>query len=235
MFKSPLYKNLLLSKSRISAWLHCPYFDRVSSPFFPEGRYYQAPTPKDSLNSADFPECGTFKGTISCQRSVHWKDESTQLSGKTSVSVDLTENAAVFVAAKFLRKIVDGEGNSELYEANPLSGHFSASMKRVTSITDNKGNWTKTVDNWEGNGNMKPETENNLLLTIDSSNKKYTLQSSIIFPAIEGTCEITTSKGGKSNMPAGPWAINASIELEDNADGSSIKGNCRSRRLRTWR
>lgn len=175
--------------------------------------------------SVDLPACGTFKGTISYQRSVHWKDESTQPSGKTFISVDLTESATVFVTARHLRNVKDSSGVSGLYEARPLAGRYSVSMTKTTVITDNKGHWTKSVDTWQGSGWMRPEDERNLLLTIEPRQKKYTIQSAILFPPVQGTTEISTSRGVKTTMPAEPWAINASFNVDGSTEGASVRGN----------
>lgn len=174
--------------------------------------------------SADLPVCGTFKGTIHYQRNVHWKDESTQPSGKMVMSVNLTETATLFVTAKHLRNVKDSSGVSELYEARPLAGRCSVSMKKITLITDKKGNWSKTVDTWQGGNWMRPEDASNLLVTIEPRQERYTIQGAIIFPPVEGTTEITSSRGMRSTMPAESWAINAGFDVDGSTDGAAVSG-----------
>jgi hypothetical protein len=169
-------------------------------------------------------EEGDFNGTIMYQRQVNWDDESKQPGGSTSISVHLHEMATILVAAKYLRTIAGSDGPEELFEATPLSGNFSAAMKKTVILTDKDGNWTKVVDTWQGDRMIDPEDGSNILLTINRKTGKYTLQTEIHFPAIKGTTEFSTNKGGGYTTEASEtWTCNAGFEYEGRTDGNSVK------------
>jgi len=168
---------------------------------------------------------GDFNGIIMYQRQVHWEEEEKSTYSKISVAVDLVENASIIIAAHYLRTIADSEGASELFEAKPLSGNFSMTMKKITVITDKEGNWTKIVDTWQGDKMMKPDEGSNILLTIQPQKTYYILQTEIFFPPIEGTTETSSSDGANWTSEADPWVCNASFEFEGQTDGNSVDGN----------
>ncbi|MBE0678791.1 MAG: hypothetical protein IH592_08500, partial [Bacteroidales bacterium] len=169
---------------------------------------------------------GDFNGTIMYERQVHWKDESEDPSGKTFKSVDLVENATIHVAARYLRTIRDSDGLRELYEAKPLAGNFSVTMKKTVILTDNKGHWTKNVDAWQGDEMMKPESGSNILLTIEPQKKSYRLQIAVYFPSIKGTTEISSSRGVNMEMEAADvWRCIATFEVDGSSDGNIVIGH----------
>lgn len=170
-------------------------------------------------------EEGDFNGTIIYERQVHWEDEAQSTYSTIFKKVDVVENASINVAAKYLRTITDTQGKSELFEAKPLSGNFSASVTKVTVVTDHHGDWTKTVETWQGDKMMDPESASNILLTIEPQKKNYILQAEIRFPEIEGTTEVTTSKGVQFTLDTEPWGMNASFGYEGQTDGNSVNGH----------
>ena len=150
---------------------------------------------------------GDFTGTITYKRNVHWKDESKQPAGSSSMSVDLDESAMINVAARFMRTFKEGNDVIELYEANELSGNCSVVMKKISVITDNEGTWSKITDNWQGDKMIEPESGSNLLLSINTTKNTYTFQASIYFTPVEGTTEISSSKGMRSTAETEPWVL----------------------------
>ena len=168
---------------------------------------------------------GDFTGTITYKRNVHWKDESEQPAGSSSMSVDLDESAMINVAARFVRTFKEGNDVIELYEANQLSGNCSVVMKKIIVITDKEGTWSKIIDNWQGDKMIEPESGSNLLLSVNTTQNTYEIQSSIFFAPVEGTTEISSSEGKESPAETEPWVVNASLEVEDKINGSLIIGN----------
>jgi hypothetical protein len=169
---------------------------------------------------------GDFNGTIMYERQVHWKDESEDPSGKAFTSVDLVENATIHVAARYLRTVSDSYGVYELYEAKPLTGNFSVTMKKTVILTHKNGHWTKNVDTWQGDEMMKPESGSNILLTIEPQKKSYRLQFEVYFPAIKGTTEITSSRGVNMVMEAAnDWRCTANFEVDGSSDGNIVTGH----------
>jgi hypothetical protein len=195
---------------------------KISATFTPPG--YPEEVKGDAVITVKKPE-GDFNGTITYQRLVQWKDESEQPAGTTFTSVDLNENATIHVTARYLRTISESDGVSELYEASPLSGNFSVSMKKVAIITDKNGHWTKMVDTWQGDKMIEPESGSNILLTIEPQKNRYTLQAAIYFPAVEGTTETTSSEGANWTTEAESWSCDASFDYEGESDGNSVYKN----------
>lgn len=195
---------------------------KITATFTPPG--YPEKAKGEGVITVKKPE-GDFTGTITYKRSVHWKDESEQPAGNSSMSVDLDENAAVFVAAHYLRTIKEGTDVIELYEANQLTGNCSVVMKKISVVTDHEGTWSKIIDNWQGDKMIEPESGSNLLLSINTTKNTYTLQASIFFAPVDGTIEISSSKGMRSSSDSEPWGVNASLEVEDKIKGSLIIGN----------
>lgn len=168
---------------------------------------------------------GDFNGTVMYERQVHWEDEAKSTYSTVYKKVDVVENASINVAAKYLRTITDTQGKSELFEAKPLSGNFSASVTKVTVVTDHHGYWTKTVETWQGDKMMDPESFSNILLTIEPQKQNYILQAEIRFPEIEGNTEVTTSEGARYTLDTEPWSVYAGFEYEGQTDGNSVNGN----------
>lgn len=170
-------------------------------------------------------EEGDVNGTIMYERQVHWEDEAKSTYSTIYKKVDVVENASINVAAKYLRTITDTQGKSELFEAKPLSGNFSASVTKVTVVTDHHGDWTKTVETWRGDKMMDPESFSNILLTIEPQKKNYILQAEIRFPGIEGKTEVTSSEGARYTLATEPWSVYAGFEYEGQTDDSSVNGH----------
>jgi hypothetical protein len=168
---------------------------------------------------------GDFNGTITYRREVHWKDESTQPMMSTMTSVNLNESATFQVAAKYLKTTTGDDGPEELFEASPLSGNYSVTMKKVVTVTDENGHWQKKEDTWQGNKMLDPKSGSNIFLTIMPQNKSYRLQIEFHFPPVEGNTVITSDGGVNMTNEAEGWAINAGLEFEGKTDGNSVNGN----------
>jgi len=163
-----------------------------------------------------------FNGKITYERHVHWKDIANLSYGTMTTTVDLDETLTVLVNAGYLR---DSYG-SQLYEASPLSGKSVVSMTKTVLITENDGDWNKTIDTWKGEGSLDPEDSSNLLLTIDTREKTYTMSAAIFCPVVNGTTEITDSKGSKmTSEAADSWRLNASFDMDGITDGNLVKGS----------
>ena len=195
---------------------------KISATFTPPG--YPEEVKGDAIITVKKP-VGAFTGTITYKRNVHWKDESEQPAGSSSMSVDLDESAMINVVARFVRTYKEGNDVIELYEANQLSGNCSVVMRKISVVTDKEGTWSKITDNWQGDKMIEPESGSNLLLTINTTKNTYTFQASIYFTPVEGTTEISSSKGLRSTSEAEPWGVNASLEMEDKIKGILIIGN----------
>jgi hypothetical protein len=72
---------------------------------------------------------------------------------------------------------------------------------------------------------MDPEDGSNILLIINRKTGKYTLQTQIHYPAVEGTTEFSTNKGGGGTTETERWVCSAGFEYEGNTDGDSVNGN----------
>jgi hypothetical protein len=195
---------------------------RINASFTPPG-YPETVTGEATITVRK--DEGDFNGTIMYERQVHWEDEAKSTYSTIFKKVDVVENASINVAAKYLRTITDTQGKSELFEAKPLSGNFSASVTKVTVVTDHHGDWTKTVETWQGDKMMDPESFSNILLTVEPQKKNYILQAEIRFPGIEGDTEYTTSGGAHWTTDTEPWGLNASFEYEGQTDGNSVNGH----------
>jgi len=196
---------------------------KISATFTPPG--YPEEVKGGAIITVKKPE-GEFTGTLTYKRHVNWKDESKQPAGSSSTSVELDENGSINVAARFLRTYREENDVIELYEAAALSGNCSVVMKKISIITDWNGDWTKIVDSWQGDKMIEPESGSNLLLSVNTTKNTYTITSSIIFAPVEGTTELSTSKGTNSTSDAAEsWSVNASIDVEGSLKGSQITGN----------
>lgn len=164
---------------------------------------------------------GDFNGTITYKREVHWKAEESSV----TKSVNLSESATLQVAAKYLKTIAGDDGPEELFEASPLSGNYSVTMKKVTIATDVQGHWQKQEDTWQGDKTIDPKSNSNIFLTIKPQNKSYRLQIEFRFPPVEGNTAITTDEGVSVTYEPEVWGINAGLEFEGKTDGNSVNGN----------
>ena len=195
---------------------------RIKASFTPQG-YPETLTGEATITVRK--EEGDFNGTIMYERQVHWEDEAKSTYSTIFKKVDVVENASINVAAKYLRTITDTQGKSELFEAKPLSGNISLSVEKVTIVTDHHGDWTKTVETWQGDKMMDPESFSNILLTIEPQKQNYILQAEIRFPEIEGNTEVTSSEGARYTLDTEPWSVYAGFEYEGRTDGSSVNGH----------
>ncbi len=164
---------------------------------------------------------GDFNGTITYKREVHWKAEESSV----TKSVNLSESATLQVAAKYLKTTPGDDGPEELFEASPLSGNYSVTMKKVVIATDVQGHWQKQEDTWQGNKTIDPKSNSNIFLTIKPQNKSYRLQIEFRFPPVEGNTVITTDEGVNVTYEPEVWGINAGLEFEGKTDGNSVNGN----------
>ena len=131
----------------------------------------------------------------------------------------------VNVTARLVHTYKEGNDVIELYEANQLSGNCSVVMKKVSVLTDKDGNWIKIVDTWQGDKMIEPESGSTLLLSLNTTQKRYEIHSSIFFAQVEGTIELSNSKGTKSTSETDPWSVNADLGVEDKTDGNLIIGH----------
>lgn len=164
---------------------------------------------------------GDFNGTIIYTREVHWKAEESSV----ITSVNLSESATLQVAAKHLKTAPGDDDPKELFEASPLSGNYSVTMKKIVIATDVQGHWQKQEDTWQGNKTIDPKSNSNIFLTINPQNKSYRLQIEFRFPSVEGKTVITSDSGVNITTEAEGWAINAGLEFEGKTDGNAVNGN----------